>query len=58
MSVELSQVESAREDGHVVFEDGCLVHVDVVMHCTGYALLTFVEECNSYKIFNFVCGMA
>ncbi|XP_073111848.1 flavin-containing monooxygenase FMO GS-OX-like 4 [Elaeis guineensis] len=31
-----SMVESAHEDGHVVFQDGSSVHVDVIMHCTGY----------------------
>ncbi|XP_026659694.2 flavin-containing monooxygenase FMO GS-OX-like 3 [Phoenix dactylifera] len=31
-----SMVERANEDGHVVFQDGSSVHVDVIIHCTGY----------------------
>ncbi|KAI3946057.1 hypothetical protein MKX01_024813 [Papaver californicum] len=30
------QVKSAHEDGTVVFLDGSLVPVDVIVHCTGY----------------------
>ncbi|KAI3922282.1 hypothetical protein MKX01_005971 [Papaver californicum] len=31
-----SMVKSAHEDGTVVFPDGSLVPVDVIVHCTGY----------------------
>ncbi|CAK9321633.1 unnamed protein product [Citrullus colocynthis] len=30
-------VESVRKDGTVVFQDGCVVSADVILHCTGYA---------------------
>ncbi|MCL7027873.1 hypothetical protein MKW94_005687 [Papaver nudicaule] len=31
-----SMVKCAQEDGTVVFSDGSLVRVDVIVHCTGY----------------------
>ncbi|XP_057977938.1 flavin-containing monooxygenase FMO GS-OX-like 4 [Malania oleifera] len=31
-----SMIESAHEDGNVVFQDGSMVHADVILHCTGY----------------------
>ncbi|KAJ0970206.1 hypothetical protein J5N97_023083 [Dioscorea zingiberensis] len=31
-----SMIESAYEDGTLVFQDGSSVHVDIIMHCTGY----------------------
>lgn len=36
------QIESAHEDGTVVFQDGSSVHVDVILHCTGYVSLALV----------------
>ncbi|XP_050942447.1 flavin-containing monooxygenase FMO GS-OX-like 3 isoform X1 [Cucumis melo] len=29
-------IESVRKDGTVVFQDGCIVSADVILHCTGY----------------------
>ncbi|XP_023552042.1 flavin-containing monooxygenase FMO GS-OX-like 3 [Cucurbita pepo subsp. pepo] len=29
-------IESVHKDGRVVFQDGCIVSVDVILHCTGY----------------------
>ncbi|CAM0871205.1 unnamed protein product [Alopecurus aequalis] len=29
-------IEHAEEDGSVVFQDGCRVKADVILHCTGY----------------------
>ncbi|XP_023539206.1 flavin-containing monooxygenase FMO GS-OX-like 3 [Cucurbita pepo subsp. pepo] len=29
-------IKSVRKDGTVVFEDGCVVSADVILHCTGY----------------------
>ncbi|XP_022153979.1 flavin-containing monooxygenase FMO GS-OX-like 3 [Momordica charantia] len=29
-------IESVRKDGSVVFQDGCVVLADVILHCTGY----------------------
>ena len=31
------QIDSAHEDGTVVFRNGKVVLVDVIMHCTGYS---------------------
>ncbi|KAF8412409.1 hypothetical protein HHK36_000373 [Tetracentron sinense] len=31
-----SMIESAHEDGTVIFQDGSSVLVDVILHCTGY----------------------
>ncbi|OVA15147.1 Flavin monooxygenase FMO [Macleaya cordata] len=31
-----SMIESAHEDGTVVFQDGSSVYVDLILHCTGY----------------------
>nr|BAS32646.1 S-allyl-L-cysteine S-oxygenase [Allium sativum] len=31
-----SMIKITHNDGSVVFHDGCSVHVDVIMHCTGY----------------------
>ncbi|KAH7687718.1 Flavin monooxygenase FMO protein [Dioscorea alata] len=31
-----SMIESAHEDGTLVFQDGSSAHADVIMHCTGY----------------------
>ncbi|OVA03482.1 Flavin monooxygenase FMO [Macleaya cordata] len=31
-----SMIESAHEDGTIVFQDGSSVIVDVILHCTGY----------------------
>ncbi|XP_026394350.1 flavin-containing monooxygenase FMO GS-OX-like 3 [Papaver somniferum] len=31
-----SMVKSAHEDGTIVFSDGSLIPVDVIVHCTGY----------------------
>ena len=32
------QIESVHKDGRVVFQDGCIVSVDVILHWTGYAI--------------------
>ncbi|CAL9133004.1 unnamed protein product [Musa acuminata var. zebrina] len=31
-----SYIASTHKDGVVVFRDGCSIHVDVIIHCTGY----------------------
>uniref|UniRef100_A0ACD5WQJ9 Uncharacterized protein n=1 Tax=Avena sativa TaxID=4498 RepID=A0ACD5WQJ9_AVESA len=31
-----SMIERAEKDGGVVFQDGCRVKADVILHCTGY----------------------
>ncbi|XP_052210269.1 flavin-containing monooxygenase FMO GS-OX-like 3 isoform X1 [Diospyros lotus] len=31
-----SMIDSVCEDGMVVFQDGNMVHADVILHCTGY----------------------
>lgn len=30
------QIERAHEDGRISFQDGSVVHADVILHCTGY----------------------
>ncbi|MBA0617272.1 hypothetical protein Godav_026735 [Gossypium davidsonii] len=36
MTVTYQQIECARKDGKVVFQDGSIVDADVIIHCTGY----------------------
>ncbi|ESQ29138.1 hypothetical protein EUTSA_v10023453mg [Eutrema salsugineum] len=31
-----SQIDIAREDGSIVFQNGKVVHADTIVHCTGY----------------------
>lgn len=42
--IALMQVKHAHEDGTVVFSDGSLVPVDVIVHCTGYVSLASVYK--------------
>ncbi|OVA20189.1 Flavin monooxygenase FMO [Macleaya cordata] len=46
-----SMIESAHEDGTVVFQDGSSVLVDVILHCTGYKYyFPFLETNNIVTI--------
>ena len=38
------QIDSAREDGTVVFRNGKMVIADVIMHCTGYSSFDFASS--------------
>ncbi|KAL1540100.1 aliphatic glucosinolate S-oxygenase [Salvia divinorum] len=31
-----SKIDHANENGEVVFEDGAVVHADIILHCTGF----------------------
>ncbi|KAF5207773.1 Flavin-containing monooxygenase fmo gs-ox-like [Thalictrum thalictroides] len=47
----IMQVTSAHQDGSVVFEDGSLVHADVILHCTGYMYdFPFLETSKSVTV--------
>lgn len=30
------QIDHANQNGEIVFEDGDVVHADIILHCTGY----------------------
>ncbi|XP_026398742.1 flavin-containing monooxygenase FMO GS-OX-like 4 [Papaver somniferum] len=49
--IALMQVKHAHEDGTVVFSDGSLVPVDVIVHCTGYKYyFPFLEINNTVTV--------
>jgi hypothetical protein len=37
------QIDSAQEDGSVVFQDGHSIKADVIMHCTGYSHVAYLK---------------
>lgn len=34
------QIDFGHEDGRVVFRSGRVVHADVIVHCTGYCIVS------------------
>lgn len=40
------QIESVREEGTVIFQDGSEVCANIILHCTGYVPIIF--HCSGY----------
>ncbi|CAH8377035.1 unnamed protein product [Eruca vesicaria subsp. sativa] len=43
-----SQIDIAREDGTIVFQNGKVVHADTIVHCTGYKYYFPFLDTNGY----------
>ncbi|VVB15182.1 unnamed protein product [Arabis nemorensis] len=43
-----SQIDVARKDGSIVFQNGKVVHADTIVHCTGYKYYFPFLETNGY----------